>query len=641
MRRLVIIITILALPVCAFGAPRITGVTGTVGDNQEIVLGGSGFGANDLSIEWLGGRDGVIERGTDGQPFLSSGRPNWYEDLYPARFDDSRSHSYSKSLILDSSVQQDGRFGLAYDTREDIQLAYVTYYTYFDNQGMTAGQWKMYRTMPVVSVLDRETPQFVMFNKRNFGGASNIAWRPGTASESQTWLLDGALPDAGGWYRIELLLKPSSANGVADGYGRVWVHKPGEYINRVYSADNVLTYGPSDTRKMRVHMFQNYQGNGYGYVAPLGTKVWMDDIYISRSAARIEIGNRSTWDSCTHREIQHPVSWRDEAITFKLNRGSFASGAAVYLYVIDQAGTVNSQGYAVTIGGGGNEDGRPSIEITAPTSNPSYETTNAAVAVSGEVFDDIGISSVTWSNDRGGNGSATYHQAGGTFAIASISLQAGDNLITVTATDSSGQTAHDTLAVRLSDQSAAWSASAQTGDSSWSDSSVRYCVRLLVEKEHLNSYGNTVQLAFQGRQVGSYSIAKVSIAARDANDLVGNVVDSSWTRVTFDGNTDSTWATDLLTVPAGQEKLTDRIPFSIEAGKDYYVTFKINTPSVYLGPPSTYRELYFPSEDRTDDVDWAGNGHGTTQDFHALTKIYVTSETIVPPGKPGRPVIVP
>ena len=72
----------------------------------------------------------------------------------------------------------------------------------------------------------------------------------------------------------------------------------------------------------------------------------------------------------------------------------------------------------------------------------------------------------------------------------------------------------------------------------------------------------------------------------------------------------------------GEEKLSDPIPFSIQAGKDYYVTFNIESPSVYLDPPSGYQELYFSTADHTDDIDWSGTGYSTTQDYHALSSIY-------------------
>ena len=91
-----------------------------------------------------------------------------------------------------------------------------------------------------------------------------------------------------------------------------------------------------------------------------------------------------------------------------------------------------------------------------------------------------------------------------------------------------------------------------------------------------------------------------------------------------------------MTVAAGAEKLSDPIFFSLQAGKDYYITFKIDTPSIYLNPPAFYRELYFLSTDHAEDIDWSGNGHSTTQSYHAFSKIYVISgETPSVPGAPS------
>jgi hypothetical protein len=77
--------------------------------------------------------------------------------------------------------------------------------------------------------------------------------------------------------------------------------------------------------------------------------VYYDDVYIDNSWARVEIGDASIYDNCTHREIQIPTSWSSNAISIKVNTGSFASGDIVYLFVIDPDGSV-SPGYKMTVG---------------------------------------------------------------------------------------------------------------------------------------------------------------------------------------------------------------------------------------------------------------------------------------------------
>jgi hypothetical protein len=73
-----------------------------------------------------------------------------------------------------------------------------------------------------------------------------------------------------------------------------------------------------------------------------------DNIYIDKSIARIEIGNASTYAASTRREIQVPNLWGNSSIQFVANKGGLSSNQAVYLYVIDSNGNVNSTGYPIT-----------------------------------------------------------------------------------------------------------------------------------------------------------------------------------------------------------------------------------------------------------------------------------------------------
>jgi hypothetical protein len=98
----------------------------------------------------------------------------------------------------------------------------------------------------------------------------------------------------------------------------------------------------------------------------------MDDFYIQRGTlARVEIGDRSSWKSCTWREIQKPSAWSNSSITIQLNRGSFQQGQTAYLYVVDANGTVNSQGYPFTVGGGGSGGSTPPPPSNDPPSPPT------------------------------------------------------------------------------------------------------------------------------------------------------------------------------------------------------------------------------------------------------------------------------
>src|SRR5207247_6249788 len=87
----------------------------------------------------------------------------------------------------------------------------------------------------------------------------------------------------------------------------------------------------------------------------------------------------------------------------------------------------------------------PTVAITAPTSNPTFSTSTTPLTLGGTASDNVGVTQVTWTNNRGG-GSGT---AVGTtsWTASGIVLQPGANGLTVTATDAAGNTATDALTV--------------------------------------------------------------------------------------------------------------------------------------------------------------------------------------------------
>jgi hypothetical protein len=86
----------------------------------------------------------------------------------------------------------------------------------------------------------------------------------------------------------------------------------------------------------------------------------------------------------------------------------------------------------------------PTIRITAPSTGRTYTTNTSTVSLAGTVSDNVGVVNVTWTNDRGGRGAATF---GPSSWSSSINLKNGLNLLTVTAADAAGNTASTTLTV--------------------------------------------------------------------------------------------------------------------------------------------------------------------------------------------------
>ena len=90
----------------------------------------------------------------------------------------------------------------------------------------------------------------------------------------------------------------------------------------------------------------------------------------------------------------------------------------------------------------------PTVTITAPTAAPSTISAVPFISIGGSAADPGGaVQAVTWSNDRGGSGTASGTTA---WSVADVALQPGLNTLTVSALDSSGNRTSDTLAVVVS-----------------------------------------------------------------------------------------------------------------------------------------------------------------------------------------------
>jgi len=89
----------------------------------------------------------------------------------------------------------------------------------------------------------------------------------------------------------------------------------------------------------------------------------------------------------------------------------------------------------------------PTIAIAGPTSASTYTTTSSSMPLSGTAADNVGVTQVTWSNDRGGNGVASGTSS---WSVSSIALATGTNTITVQARDAAGNIANDVLTVTRS-----------------------------------------------------------------------------------------------------------------------------------------------------------------------------------------------
>jgi len=109
----------------------------------------------------------------------------------------------------------------------------------------------------------------------------------------------------------------------------------------------------------------------------------------------------------------------------------------IYNRALSQAQVQTDMNTAVGGGPSTSDKTPPAISIASPGSSSSYYVKSSVLTVSGTASDNVGVTQVTWTNNRGGSGSATGTTS---WSVGGITLQPGANLLTVTARDAAGNT---------------------------------------------------------------------------------------------------------------------------------------------------------------------------------------------------------
>jgi len=123
--------------------------------------------------------------------------------------------------------------------------------------------------------------------------------------------------------------------------------------------------------------------------------------------------------------------------------GTYTVTASVYDGVLNSP----SQNFTWTVTTGSTADTTPpSVVISSPTGEAGYTSTSTNLSLIGTASDNVGVTSVSWVNSRGGSGSATGTTS---WSVPSVGLQTGTNVITITARDAAGNAGTDILTVTL------------------------------------------------------------------------------------------------------------------------------------------------------------------------------------------------
>jgi len=115
--------------------------------------------------------------------------------------------------------------------------------------------------------------------------------------------------------------------------------------------------------------------------------------------------------------------------------GNLSDGVTYYFAVTAVDTADNESGYSQEVTKTIADSQLPTVAVTSPTSQPTYDTSQATLNLGGTAADNVGVTSVTWSNSRGGTGTASGTTS---WSVSGIPLSSGANVIVVTARDQAG-----------------------------------------------------------------------------------------------------------------------------------------------------------------------------------------------------------
>jgi hypothetical protein len=335
MKNLAIFIAVFAIPSTTLAAPSVGSVSGTVSDGQTITISGSGFGVKSPAAPWLYDSFENYSPGTgmDGKsPQIGTTTYERYDyEGVQGVYATDRAYSGSQAAktvnSTDTSVTSD-HFAFRGQATQKRFISYRRWRT--GAEGVYKG--------------DRQTANLGNGNDNpfydsppNFGRDGYLFTNNGSTFDDHGYIEDEV---DNAWQRIDQWLTISTPD-VANGRYEY-------YIDNVLQAStgNYATCSSAETNGCQIDSWISPN-----YINKSTTLTfWIDDLYVDNTQARVELCAGSSWASRGNCNIQIPSAWSSTSVTATSNAANFNSEQTTYIYIVDDTGATNSNGYAVTIG---------------------------------------------------------------------------------------------------------------------------------------------------------------------------------------------------------------------------------------------------------------------------------------------------
>ncbi len=337
--------------------PIISNIDNIFIDGNNITIYGSGFGVKENPRPLISSYDDGINSFSN-MPVGQNPSGNWTstgDGTSPIPISDSpslRRNGHSTSKKVDCLNSYPPYYGLVYFTPPNTSRLYISWWHYRDDTEWhildgSGNNNKFFRYYwgtgnpvgsPVLSVVDQGEGDGIV-DSVHFSASDNcraLSYNP------DSWSLDYAggdaykdsyyyasissnhdfIPHLQQWDHHELYLIFSSSGDSLDAKAYYWFNG-----KEMFRASN---FSDSDfgetTDGIRVLVFGHVSG-----AIDSPSHEYLDNVYIDNTLAHIIISNKSSLTypdmlNFTHNEIQVPISWSDNSITFTANQGSFNSG---------------------------------------------------------------------------------------------------------------------------------------------------------------------------------------------------------------------------------------------------------------------------------------------------------------------------
>lgn len=333
----VVFVFLLASPLAALAAPSISGTSGTFTHGSSVTITGSAFGSK-------GGSNA-------NKPLIWA---DFESSINPTALSHITAWDVAEQLTRQSSAPQFG------SSTNNVVGTFDGSHSF--SVSLSGGVTKLYvsgKRRYNASIQSSNLKFFRVWND-NIGDTVASTSNSGIVLDENCF--DGSRFQSvtlglGTWNHDEFLWRKSTSGscsfGSSTGNGYYEFIQSGtqmQIYNGNFPTEISPLYGTSSGNGLR--LMDNFTDAG----DINGTQVWMDDLYLDDTWARVIVGNASTLAACTVREMQIPTAWSTGSITVQINRGSFGSSASAWLYVID-SNNVASSGQAITFGAGGGGGG--------------------------------------------------------------------------------------------------------------------------------------------------------------------------------------------------------------------------------------------------------------------------------------------